>query len=304
MYFLGIEAFLAIMQTGSLKKAADSLHLTQATISYRLKTLEQLLGKTLIERNKGAHTVALTTAGKEFIGIAERWRVLKLETDAWQNHSPALQLAIGGSMSLNRYLLPPVFQALSRHIPELQLQLRTEHSSELYNCVERREIDAAFVKRELSVPNVEIESFYVDEMVLVRPLTPENIETRLVHPQELRGEYELYIHSTGWGDAYPIWHDRWWGTGCAPRIKIDSTGMIFPMMQDPRQWAIAPKTIATAFMKLGQCAIQQLADPPPPLVYYKITHASPKPAAAAGLKILNRYLGLLDKQGWRISSIQ
>jgi DNA-binding transcriptional LysR family regulator len=298
MYFLGIEAFLAIVQTGSLRKAADLLHLTQATISYRLKTLEQLMGKTLIERNKGTHTVSLTAAGKKFVGIAERWRVLKLETDALRSDSPELHLAIGGSMSLNRYLLPPVFKALSRHIPELQLQFRTEHSSELYNCVERREIDVAFVKRELAVPNVEIESFYVDEMVLVRPLTPENIETKIVHPQELRCEYELYINSTGWGNAYPIWHDRWWGNGGLPRIKIDSTGMIFPMMQDPRQWAIAPKTIASAFMNLGQCVIQQLSDPPPPLVYYKITHACPKPAVSEGLKILNRYLGLLDKQGY------
>ena len=211
VYFLGIEAFLAIMQTGSLKKAADLLYLTQATISYRLKTLEQLMGKTLIERNKGAHTVSLTASGKKFISIAERWRVLKLETDALRSDSPELHLSIGGSMSLNRYLLPPVFQALSRHIPELQLQFRTEHSSELYNCVERREVDAAFVKRELAVPNVKIESFYVDEMVLVRPLTPENIETKIVHPKELRCEYELYINSTGWGAAYSIWHDRWWG---------------------------------------------------------------------------------------------
>ncbi|HWR05600.1 LysR family transcriptional regulator substrate-binding protein [Sporomusa sp.] len=101
-------------------------------------------------------------------------------------------------MSIKRYLLPPVFQALSRHIPELQLQFRTEHSSELYNCVEHREIDAAFVKRKMPVPNVEIESFYVDEMVLVRPLTPENIEAKIVHPQELRCEYELCINSKGW----------------------------------------------------------------------------------------------------------
>ncbi len=67
MYFLGIEAFLAIMQSGSLKKAADSLYLTQATISYRLKTLEKLVGKTLIERNKGSHIISLTTSGKEFV---------------------------------------------------------------------------------------------------------------------------------------------------------------------------------------------------------------------------------------------
>jgi DNA-binding transcriptional LysR family regulator len=53
MNFLGIEAFLAIVQTHNLKRAADLLHLTQATISYRLKTLEQEMGAVLVERSKG-----------------------------------------------------------------------------------------------------------------------------------------------------------------------------------------------------------------------------------------------------------
>lgn len=295
MYFLGIEAFLAIVETGSLKKAGDMINLTQATVSYRLKTLEQIMGKTLVERNKGAHTVTLTAFGKNFIDVAERWRKLKLETDALRSNSPELQLTIGGSMSLNRYLLPPVFQALSKHIPEIQLQFRTEHSSELYSCVERREIDVAFVKRELVVPNIEIKAFYTDEMVLVRPLTPENLETKIIHPKDLKREYELHINSRGWSSAYPQWHERWWGPGCSARIQIDSTVMIFPMMQDFRQWAIVPKTIATAFVKLGQCVIQQLTDPPPAMIYYKIMHTIPKPETTESLKILDRYLGLINR---------
>ncbi|TWH47367.1 Transcriptional regulator [Sporomusa sp. KB1] len=37
MYFPGIEAFLAIVRTESISKAAELLHLSQATVSYRLK---------------------------------------------------------------------------------------------------------------------------------------------------------------------------------------------------------------------------------------------------------------------------
>lgn len=52
MYFPGIEAFLAIVRTGSISKAVDLLHLSQATVSYRLKTLEQGMGGLLVERRK------------------------------------------------------------------------------------------------------------------------------------------------------------------------------------------------------------------------------------------------------------
>ncbi|KWX88751.1 hypothetical protein AMQ83_04785 [Paenibacillus riograndensis] len=54
MYFPGIEAFLAIVRTESISKAAELLHLSQATVSYRIKTLEQEMGGLLVERRQGA----------------------------------------------------------------------------------------------------------------------------------------------------------------------------------------------------------------------------------------------------------
>ena len=66
MYFPGIEAFLAIVKTENLTKAAEALHLSQATISYRLKTLEQDMGGLLVERNKGESKISLTPKGENF----------------------------------------------------------------------------------------------------------------------------------------------------------------------------------------------------------------------------------------------
>lgn len=76
MYFPGIEAFLAIVQTGSISKAAELLHLSQATVSYRLKTLEKEMGGLLVERRKGAAQIRLTPKGEDFFSIAERWDAL------------------------------------------------------------------------------------------------------------------------------------------------------------------------------------------------------------------------------------
>lgn len=67
MYFPGIEAFLAIVQTGSISKAAELLHLSQATVSYRLKTLEKEMGGLLVERRKGAPKISLTPKGEDFL---------------------------------------------------------------------------------------------------------------------------------------------------------------------------------------------------------------------------------------------
>jgi DNA-binding transcriptional LysR family regulator len=296
MYLLGIEAFLAIVQTHSLNKAAELLHLTQSTISYRLKTLEQELGAPLVQRGKGIPTITLTPFGENFIAIAERWRALIRETEIIQANGPQISLTLGGSNSLNTYLLPPLYQALSRHTPQIRLQIRTQHSADLYTALEHREIDAAFVRRELTVPHIAVDPFFQDDMVLVRPPTSENIAVKRVDPGDLKGEDELYIHNRGWGLAYQTWHDRWWGPLSAARIQIDGMGLIFALLQDSRQWAVAPRSIAGRFVKSGQCVIQEISDPPPPIIHYKITHKYAL-STSPGLKILEHYLKCLFPAG-------
>jgi len=101
MYVAGIDAFLAILQAQNLKKAADFLNLTQATVSYRLKILEQEMGSILIERGKGIQKITLTPFGESFVAIAERWSALKRDTEKLQASGPQLILSIGGSNSLN-----------------------------------------------------------------------------------------------------------------------------------------------------------------------------------------------------------
>ncbi|MGC7872121.1 LysR family transcriptional regulator [Desulfosporosinus sp. SYSU MS00001] len=289
MYLLGIEAFLAIVQTHSLNRAAELLHLTQSTVSYRLKTLERELGAPLVQRSKGIPTITLTPFGENFIPIAERWRALIRETEMLRANGPQISLALGGSNSLNTYLLPPLYQALSRHMPQIRLRIRTQHSEDLYTALERREIDAAFVRRELTVPNIAVEPFFEDDMVLVRPPTPENIAVKRVTPGNLKGGDELYIHNRGWGLAYQTWHDRWWGPPYSARIQIDGMGLIFALLQNSSQWAIAPRSIAGMFVRSGHCIIQEISDPPPPIVHYKITHKY-APSTSPGLIILEHYL--------------
>lgn len=58
------RTFLAVISTGSFVEAAERLHVTQSTVSARIRRLEEQLGAELFVRNKdGAH---LTPAGQQF----------------------------------------------------------------------------------------------------------------------------------------------------------------------------------------------------------------------------------------------
>lgn len=287
MYNAGIEAFLAIVQTHNLRKAAELLNLTQATVSYRLKTLEQEMGALLIERGKGIQKIALTPLGEDFVAIAERWSALKRDTEKLQAIGPQLSLSIGGSNSLNTYVLPPLFRALIQHSPRIRLQFRTQHSVELWDTLERREIDVAFVKMERTVPNIDVEPFFVDETVLIRPTMHEIGDLPPIHPTELNAEDEIYFN---WGPAFEMWHNRWWDPLRPAYIPVDNAGLIFSLMQDSKQWSVVPKSVADTFVKTGQFAIQKLLDSPPDRVCYKITHKHIRPAARKSLTILDQYM--------------
>ena len=76
-----LQTFLAILDTGSLVRAAEKLNVTQSTVTARLKTLEEELGQPLILRQKSGAT--LTPAGLRLKRYAETmselWRQARAE---------------------------------------------------------------------------------------------------------------------------------------------------------------------------------------------------------------------------------
>jgi DNA-binding transcriptional LysR family regulator len=63
--FLGIQAFLAIVESGSFGLAAERLHLTQTAISHRMRKLEDGLGVQLVVRT--SRGISLTQAGETLL---------------------------------------------------------------------------------------------------------------------------------------------------------------------------------------------------------------------------------------------
>jgi DNA-binding transcriptional LysR family regulator len=140
---------------------------------------------------------------------------------------------------------------------------------------------------ERTVPNIDVEPFFVDEAVLIRPATHQIGDLQPIHPTELNCEDEIYWN---WGPAFQMWHDRWWDPIRAAYIPVDIAGLIFSLMQDHKQWSVVPKSVANTFVQTGQFMIQRLLDLPPERVCYKITHRHIKPSIKKSLDILDQYL--------------
>ena len=160
-----IQVFLAVVSNQSLTKAAEILHLSQSSVSHRLKNLEQELDLILVERGKGLKTITLTPAGEDFILVAEKWIQLLLETQSLKSRT-RLSLSIGAVDSVNTYLLPNLYHQIICQRPTMRLHIYTQNSTELYDLIEQRRIDIALVLHERIIKNIEVSPFFAEPMSL------------------------------------------------------------------------------------------------------------------------------------------
>ncbi|WP_411681833.1 LysR family transcriptional regulator [Clostridium thailandense] len=183
--------FITIVEVVSLTKAAETLYLTQSTVSHRLKALEQELNTILIERKKGHQVISLTPKGEEFISIAERWLALWKDKCMLQNTESRLSLSIGCVDSLNTYIFPTLYKQILNHEISIDLQVRTHQSGEIYNLLDTREIDVVFVLRQIIHKNIIIEPVLNERMVLIRRTAEDDFKQEF-HPNELNSKNEFF----------------------------------------------------------------------------------------------------------------
>lgn len=286
MNILNITAFLSIIGTGSVTKAAQELYVTQSTVSHRLKALEEELNTTLIIRKKGHQTISLTAKGEDFIPIAERWLALWKDTNLLQHSEGRLSLSVASVDSLNVYLFPPLYQQLLSHKRPIDLRIRTHQSGEIYHLLDEREIDVGFALRQILYKNIIIEPILQEKMVLIQRTT-ETSSSALIHPHELNPEKEFFID---WSPAYRSWHDYWWDSSIRPHIHIDTAAMILRLMDDPTYWSIIPLSMAQDFCQFANFQIHEIQEPPPDRIVYKLTHKYPKPGSVPAINILETYV--------------
>ena len=267
-----VEMFLSIVSTKSISKTADTLFLSQPTVSHRLKLLEKELGCSLILRSKGFKQIELTQAGMDFIPIAERMQSLWKETRLLQGRQERRLLTIGCTDSVNVALLSPFYRQLIRGDSVLDLNIRTHQSSELYGILDAHDIDLAFVYYQLYYKNITCECVFEERMYLVQSSNPA-VAKPLVHTEELDPTKELFLK---WDDPYQIWHDQWLTNYARPCVSTDTIAVISKLWSPKEQyWMIAPESVIHELYGAHSLYVSELVNPPPNRRCYKIKHRFP-----------------------------
>ncbi len=139
-----LRYFVAIVDHGSLSRAALVLHVAQPALTQQLRQLEDELGAQLLHRS--AQGVLSTDAGKVFYEHAQA--ILKQVIDArsavtQSTTRPSGNVTLGLPHSISGALALPLLMAAREHYPEITLQLTEELSGNLAEQLKSGRINLA-----------------------------------------------------------------------------------------------------------------------------------------------------------------
>ena len=139
-----LRTFLAVHETRSFTRAADTVGRTQSAVSLQIKRLEGILGQPLFTR--GGRGVELTRSGTELLVNARRVVALLDQTvAAFQTPQLGGLVRIGLPEEYGHIVVGRALNTFSKLHPNVDCTARYGHSSENLNRVVSGELDLAVV---------------------------------------------------------------------------------------------------------------------------------------------------------------
>lgn len=148
-----LKTFLAVAQSLSFTRAAESLEIRQPTVSQHVRRLEEAVGRTLFVRD--TRSVALTSDGEAMAGfardiLAAQERAVGYFTGS--HLSGRLRFGVTDDLALTP--LPRILRDFRQLYPRIDLELAVLQNESLIRRIESGHLDVAFVKRSANTPTI------------------------------------------------------------------------------------------------------------------------------------------------------
>lgn len=140
-----LDAFAIIVRTGSFHAAARQLHLTQPTVSQRIRELETAIGAPLFVRQKPR--IQLTAEGHALVDFARRLLGTAGELAAhFRTRNPLRGvLRLGVPATFAHACMTDFLLRMEQRYPELKASVRVNDSGTMLKMLEDEELDVAIL---------------------------------------------------------------------------------------------------------------------------------------------------------------
>ena len=184
-----IDYCIELAHTMNFSRAAEKLFVSQPTLTYQIKLLEEEVGFTIFERSgKGA---ALTPAGAQFVSFLAGMREdLKRAIEQGQNFSATYRDSISISLMVRQavYFLPEAMRLFSEANSDVQITPVFQYENGVESFL-RNEVDILFALREQTkhIPGIVVHDLFESRVYLIADRADPLAGKNLIHEEDLDG---------------------------------------------------------------------------------------------------------------------
>jgi DNA-binding transcriptional LysR family regulator len=194
-----LAAFCAVVERKSFSQAAERLGVTQPAVSLQIRSLEQRLGRQLLDRS--GRRVEPTEAGRRLYASAQR--VLAAEEHLLEDLDADDEGAITGTLDLGAStgpggtVVPLLLCEFQEQHPDMGVRLTVSDTQTVVDRVAERELELGIVGAGRRHRGVAFEPFFRDEVVLACS-SDHRFAGKTVSLDDLKGE-KLIVMQEGAG---------------------------------------------------------------------------------------------------------
>ena len=180
---------IELARTLNFTRAAENQYVSQPTLTYQIKLLEDEIGFAIFARSgKGA---ALTPAGAQFVSVLANLREdLKRAVEQGQNFSAKYKDSISISLMVRQavYFLPEAMRLFAEEYPEVQIVPYFQYEGGM-NGFLKNETDVLFALREQmkQVPGIQVHELFDSHIYLIAQRDDPLAEKNLLSENDLYG---------------------------------------------------------------------------------------------------------------------
>jgi DNA-binding transcriptional LysR family regulator len=163
-----LEVFVAVAQDGTVSAAAHRLAMSQSAASTALGELERQFEVQLFDRI--GRSLRLNAVGEELlpraVGLLDRAAEIE---GVLARHAVFGDLSIGATLTVGNYLATLVVADFLQRHPQSHINLRVHNTTAILDGLLRFELDLGLVEGACHHPNLEVETWVADELVVFAP---------------------------------------------------------------------------------------------------------------------------------------
>ncbi|MFW2335448.1 LysR family transcriptional regulator [Ilumatobacter sp.] len=140
-----LRTYLTVLDTGGMTRAAERLNLTQSAVSWKIKRLEERVGRPLLIRD--GHAVRPTRDGRALLDDART--IVELHDGAvWRLRSPELtgKITLGSNEEIDANDIAALLGRFKRSHPNATIEFVIDHTERLATLVDNGQIDVALMQ--------------------------------------------------------------------------------------------------------------------------------------------------------------